>query len=102
MSQAPETQNEKPWGEQVSQAYHREGICRPDDVMSLISECWVVDGDGNPFASASFPFQGFADRHNGKWVLRIEPAASHVVNGSAVYGHRWAFSLAAGDANPNR
>lgn len=97
-----ETPSSGQFGETVSQPMHREGVCPSEDVMGLLSACAVKDEMGSSFSSVTFPFQAFARGPQGRWILRVEPAASHLVGGQSVFGHRWAFSVAGSDEFPNR
>lgn len=38
-----------------------------------------------------FPFQHMKRQHGEIWRMRIEPAATHTVDGQTVAGHKWVY-----------
>lgn len=63
------------------------GIVPTEHVRELLDAFGLQDR-----TIVTFPFQHIKKQHGEVWRMRIEPTATHTVNGKLMNGHQWAFT----------
>jgi hypothetical protein len=75
------------FGLQFQSEDHITGIVATEHVRDLLDAFGLQDR-----TVITFPFQHIKKQHGEVWRMRIEPSATHTVNGKLVNGHQWAFT----------
>lgn len=85
--EAPAQLSEK-FGVQSQQENHISGLVKTQDVRELLDAFGLQER-----TEVVFPFQHMKKQHGEIWGMRIEPIASHSVNGIPMQAHSWVFML---------
>lgn len=64
------------------------GLVKTEDIRELLDVFGLQDR-----LQLSFPFSHLKRQHGEVWSFRIEPIATHALDGQAVMAHSWVFSL---------
>jgi hypothetical protein len=65
---------------------HIQGAVATEHVRDLLDAFGLSDR-----ANVAFPFQHMKKQHGEIWSMRIEPIASHTVEGRPVLAHQWVY-----------
>lgn len=65
------------------------GFVKTEDVRELLDAFGLQDR-----VEVAFPFQHMKRAHGELWAFRVEPPASHTVDGAPVMAHAWTYQQA--------
>lgn len=72
-------------GEQTQEGY-AQGWVKTEDIPGLVAAIGIPDPE-----HVEFPMHKMVRRHGELWSIRIEPAATHKVQGQLQQAHHWVY-----------